>query len=52
MSEARTVYVNRNDPEFNQLVEWEEQGMEIVNAPRPLPAQHEGDHPSHPHCLS
>ena len=41
MSWQRTVYVNRNDPEFSQLVEWEEQGMEIVNAPRPLPAQHE-----------
>ena len=37
----RVVYVNRADPEFSVLADWEARGMEIVNAPRPLPAQHE-----------
>ena len=37
--DERTVYVNREDPDFRHLRDWADAGLEIANAPRPLAGQ-------------
>ena len=37
--DERTVYGNREDPDFRHLRDWADAGLEIANAPRPLAGQ-------------